>query len=90
MTNIELEKSENSSRWYKKNDLRMRVKTVGSGSILWVTLHSCNILLKLCIYDVLERIRENILLDVRIDKEWNNQRGFIIKSDYINELVNYF
>ena len=44
---------------------------------------------KLIMFDFVERIKEDLMLNVSIKKVWNNQRVFVINSGHALELVNY-
>ena len=47
------------------------------------------ICLKMIMYDFLIRIKDELLLDVGIEKIWNDQRVFSIDSKNVMELIDY-
>ena len=86
---MDLEKENGNIKWFKKNELRIRLKNKGEKSIVCVMLDGYNICFKLMLFDFVEQIKEELMLDISIIKIWNNQRAFIIDSNHVLELINY-
>jgi len=86
---MDLEKTNGNTKWFKKNNLRIMLKSEGKESIIAVILDGYNICLKLMMFDFAERVKEELLLDIQIKKLWNNQRVFTINSNEALSLVNY-
>lgn len=83
------EKEYNNFKWYRQNQLKIKVKNCDNNSMLWVTLENYNICLVLVMYDIVDKINEDILIEVKISKEWNNQRAFVVNSNNVEELILY-
>lgn len=86
---MNLEKDDGSIKWFRKNELRIKLKNLGEESEVWVTLDGYNICLKLIMFDFVERIKDDLMLDISIKKILNKQRVFMIDSNHVLELVNY-
>lgn len=86
---MNLEKVNGNIKWFRKGKLKIKLKDIGEKSEVWVILDGYNICFKLIMFDFVERIKEDLMLNVSIKRVWNNQRVFIINSDHALELVNY-
>lgn len=86
---MNLEKVNGNIKWFRKGKLKIKLKDVGKKSEVWVILDGYNICFKLIMFDFVERIKEDLMLNVSIERVWNNQRAFIINSDHALELINY-
>jgi hypothetical protein len=86
---MNLEKINGNIKWYRENKLKIKLKDMGEESEIWVMLDGYNICFKLIMFDFVERIKEDLMLNVSIKKVWNNQRVFVINSGHALELVNY-
>ncbi len=86
---MKLEKEKNNLSWYKSDDLKIRVEMCEDRSILWVTIRNYNICLKLCMYDIVDRMNDDILLNVKISKKWNNHRAFEVNSNSVIHAIDY-
>ena len=76
---MNLEKYNGNIRWYKEKELRIKLKNLRTESEVWVTLDRYNICLKLMMFDFVEQIKDDLMLDVSIKKVLNKQRVFIIE-----------
>ncbi len=86
---MNIEKEVNNLIWYELNELKIRVKVMDKKCTVCVILENYNISLKLCMYDIIERINNDICLDVKVIKDFNEQRVFeVCESKYI-DLINY-
>ena len=85
---MNLERENSNTKWYKNNELRIKQKDLGKVSEIWITLDRYNMCLTLLMFDFTERIKDDLLLDVSIQKD-NGQRVFEINSSYASELINY-
>lgn len=86
---MNLEKYNGNIRWYKEKELRIKLKNLGTESEVWVTLDRYNICLKLMMFDFVEQIKDDLMLDISIKKVLNKQRVFMIDSAHALELANY-
>lgn len=86
---MDLEKEITNLQWYKKNDLRIRVKTENNNSIVWVMLKEYNICSNLVMYDFVDRVKDELLFDITINKIWHGQVSFLINSDFSEEFICY-
>lgn len=84
-----LEKKHNNIQWFKKDKLRIRVQNEGKQSIISVLLDGYNICFKLMMFDFVDRVKKDLLIDVRIEKLWDRQRVFTTDSKYEMDLINY-
>lgn len=83
------EKEENNVKWYRQNQLKVKAQSLDNNTMLWVTLKNYNICLKLGMYDILDKIRDEILIEVKICRDLNNQRTFLVDSNNVEELITY-
>ena len=87
---MDLEKENTNIKWFKTNGLRIRIKKEEGGkSLISVALDGFNICLKLAMYDFIDRIKEDLSLDVTMSKSWNSQRVLIVDTNNATELVDY-
>ena len=86
---MDLEKKNENNKWYKSDNIRLRLINDGDKSIVAVNLDGYNILLKLMMFDFARRIKEGLLLDVGVVKIWNGQRVFTIDSSNSMEFIDY-
>ena len=86
---MDLEKKLKQNEWYKNNNIRIRLIDDGDKSIVAVNLDGYNICSKLIMFDFIMRIKDELLLNVGIEKIWNDQRVFTIDSNNAMELINY-
>lgn len=86
---MDLEKEEGIIQWYKKNNLKIRVQNNGTHCTVAVTLDGYNICFKLLMFEFVDRVRDNLASDIRIERIWDSQRSFIVDSKYVRELINY-
>lgn len=86
---MNLEKYNGNIRWYKEKELRIKLKNLGTESEVWVTLDRYNICLKLMMFDFVEQIKDDLMLDISIKKVLNKQRVFMIDPAHALELANY-
>ncbi len=84
-----LEKEKENIKWFKENELRIKLKNLGEESEIWVTLNKYNISLKLIMFDFVLQVKRDLTLDISIKKVLDRQRVFIINSSYALELVDY-
>lgn len=84
-----LEKEENNFKWYRQNQLKIKIQDLDNESMLWVTIKNYNICLQLGMYDVLDKIKEDMLIEVKISRDRNNQRAFVVDSNNLDELIIY-
>lgn len=89
VVSVMLEKEINNFKWYKKGNLKIRVKDANDNSIIWVTLDGYNICAILVMYDFIDRVGNELLLDISINKIWNGQRAFLVNSEYNEEFIEY-
>lgn len=86
---MNLEKYNGNIRWYKEKELRIKLKNLGTESEVWVTLDRYNICLKLMMFDFVEQIKDDLMLDISIKKVLNKQRVFMIDPAHALELASY-
>lgn len=86
---MNLEKKHGNIKWFKKNKLRIKLKEQGEKTEVWVVLEGYNICFKLMMFNFIEQLKDELMLDVSIKKVLNNQRIFIVESVNALELVNY-
>ena len=86
---MDLEKKTEGNEWYKSNNTRMRLIYDGDKAIVAVNFDGYNICFKLMMFDFIKRIKDELLLDVGVEKIWNDQRAFIIDSKNSMELINF-
>lgn len=51
---MNLEKSDGNIKWYRENELRIKIKNIGKESEVWDKLDGYNICLKLIMLDFVE------------------------------------
>lgn len=76
-------------KWLRKDRFRFRLEYCSDDVNLFVMLGNYNICLTLMMYDFVDRIKEDILLDVMAKKSKNNQAFFCSKINEYKELINY-
>lgn len=86
---MNIEKSSRNTKWFRKGGLKIKLKNKGSESEIWVTLDQYNICSKLLMFDFMEQLKEELMLDITVNKVMGNQRIFVINSNYDMEIVNY-
>ena len=86
---MRIEKSNQDTKWFKKEGLKIKIKNKGDKSEIWVTLDKYNICLKLLMFDFIKQLKEEMMLDITVDKMLGNQRIFVINSNYDMEIMNY-
>lgn len=84
-----LEKKNGNVKWFRENELRVKLKNLGEESEIWVTLNKYNISLKLIMFDFVAQVKRDLMLDVSIKKVLGKQRVFVINSSNALELVDY-
>lgn len=91
---MDLEKQEGAIKWFKKDNLKIRLKKEGESSVVSVMLDGYNICFDLMMYDFIDRIKEALLINIQIKKIWDNRHVIIVDSndamilmDYIAEFV---
>lgn len=86
---IDLEKIDGNIKWFRYDGLRIKWKDMGEKSEIWATFDGYNICLKLMMFDFVERIKEELLLNISTKRVLNNQTVFIIDSENALELISY-
>lgn len=86
---MNIEKSNKNTKWFKNNGLKIKLKNKGDESEVWVTLDKYNICFKLLMFDFMDQLKEELMLDIAVNKVLGNQRIFIVNSKHDVELVNY-
>ena len=86
---MRIEKSNQNTKWLKKDGLKIKIKNRGETSEIWVTSDKYNICLKLLMFDFVKQLKEEMMLDITVDRVLGNQRIFVINSNYDMEIVNY-
>lgn len=86
---MRIEKSNQNTKWLKKDGLKIKIKNRGETSEIWVTSDKYNICLKLLMFDFVKQLKEEMMLDITVDRVLGNQRIFVINSNYGMETVNY-
>ena len=61
---MDLEKKTENNKWYKSNNIRIRLIDGGDKSIVAVNFYGYNICLKLLMFDFVTRIKDELLLNV--------------------------
>lgn len=75
--------------WFQKNNLKIKLQNGKEKSEVWVTLNGYNICLKLMMFDFIEQLKHELMLDVFVKKGFHGQRSFIIDAENALELVEY-
>jgi len=86
---MDLEREKEQTKWFKKDDLRIKQTREGKQTLVSVILDKYNICFKLILFDFLDYIKEDLALDVKIEKIWNKQRVFVVDTKYVSDLINY-
>ena len=86
---MDLEKKTENNKWYKSNNIRIRLIDGGDKSIVAVNFYGYNICLKLLMFDFVTRIKDELLLNVGVETIWNDQRVLTIDSNNVMELIDY-
>ncbi len=86
---MELEREKEETKWFRKDGLRIKQASEGEQTLVSVILDGYNICFKLMLFDFLDHIKEDLALDVKIKKIWNEQRVFVVDSKYASDLINY-
>jgi|GEM_PF-1231316 hypothetical protein len=86
---MHLEKENGNTKWFKNDELKIKLVNRGTESDVFVTLKRYNLCFKLMMFDFVNHVKDDLLLDVSVRKTFNGQRAFVIPSDYALELVNY-
>lgn len=86
---MNLEKSDGNIKWYRENELRIKIKNIGKESEVWDKLDGYNICLKLIMLDFVEWIKDDLMLDISTKKVLDKQRVFMIDLDHVLELIKY-
>lgn len=86
---MNIEKSNQNTKWFKKDGLKIKLKNKGSESEIWVTLDKYNVSFKLLMFDFMEQLKEDLMLDITVNKIFGNQRIFVTGSNDGMEIVNY-
>ena len=84
-----LEKENRNTKWFKQDELKIKLVNRGTESDVFAALKGYNLCFKLVLFDFVKHVKEDLLLDVLIRKTVNGQKAFMIPSDYALELVNY-
>ena len=86
---MDLEKIKKNTRWFKEGQIKVKLKNSGNESEVWVTLEGINICSKLVMFDFIDRLKNELMLDVRTKKGCHDQMFFIINSQNAFELIYY-
>ncbi len=86
---MDLEREKEETKWFRKDGLRIKQTSEGKQKLVLVTLDGYNICFKLLLFDFLDHIKEDLALDIKIEKIWNQQRVFVVDSKYVSDLINY-
>ncbi|MDF2871217.1 MAG: hypothetical protein K0R05_2792 [Anaerocolumna sp.] len=86
---MDLEREKEETKWFRIDGLRIKQTCKGRETQVSVILDGYNICFKLMLFDFLNHIKEDLALDVKIAKIWNNQRVFMIDTKYASDLINY-
>lgn len=86
---MDLEREKEETKWFRKDGLRIKQTSEGKQTLVSVILDGYNICFKLMLFDFLDHIKEDLALDVKIEKIWNEQRVFVVDSKYVSDLINY-
>lgn len=84
-----LEKEKENIKWFRKDGLKIKQISEGQDTQVAVLLDGYNICFKLIMFEFLNHIKEDLALDIKINKMWNNQRVFMVDTKYASDLVNY-
>jgi hypothetical protein len=86
---MDLERKKGNTKWFRKDNLRIKQINEGEETKVSVILDGYNICFKLMMFDFISHIKEDLLLEVKIIKIWNNQRVFLINTKYALDLIKY-
>lgn len=84
-----LEKEKNNIKWFRNNSLKIKQINEGEYTNIAVLLDGYNICFKLMIFEILDHIKRDLDLDVKIIRILNNQRSFVVDTKNASALVNY-
>lgn len=86
---MDLERQNGEILWFKKENLKVKLKFLGNKSEVWIILDGYNICFILVFFDFIQHLKEELLLDIAVKKVLNGQRIFIIDSENALEFINY-
>ena len=86
---MELEKENGKVKWFIKDKLKVKVINNGEKSEVLVMLSNYNICFKLIMFDFIEQIKNDLMIDILTKKISNGQRTFVVDTENSAELVNY-
>lgn len=84
-----LENESNNIKWFKENDLRIKIKNIGEESIITVLLGKYNICFKLIMFEFINSLKEDKIIDISIVKNSYNQRVFVVDSKNDIQVAKY-
>jgi len=84
-----LERENGNTKWFRKDGLRIKQINEGEETQISVMLDGYNICFKLMMFEFLSHIKEDLALDIKLVKTWNNQRVFMVDIKYVSDLINY-
>lgn len=86
---MDLERQNEKIKWFKKEDLRIKQIYEENETQISVNLNGYNLCFTLMMFDFIDHIKKDLLLDVKVTKLRNNQHIFIVDTKYVSELINY-
>lgn len=63
-----LEKKNGNVKWFKENELRVKLRNLEEESEIWVTLNQYNIFLNLIMFDFIAQVKRDLMLNVSVKK----------------------
>lgn len=86
---MDLEKETEKIRWYRNGGLRIKQIINEEDAQILVSIDGYNVCFKLMMFDFVIHAKEDLALDVKIEKIDNSQRIFRVNARNATELVSY-
>ncbi len=74
---MNLEKINGNIKWYRENKLKIKLKDMGKSQRFGLCSMDTIFAFKPIMFDFVERIKEDLMLNVSIKKVWNKSKEFL-------------
>jgi hypothetical protein len=84
---VKEEKRQDGWRWLSTGDLKFRIKEGGEESTVWASRSFVDLGYSLAMYDFVDRCRDELGLELKIDRTWRGKTGFKVRAKEVAILV---
>lgn len=86
---MKLVKRHGDIQWFEEDNLKIRLEDMKDQSLVSITLNDYNICRKLMLFDFIDAIKDDLLLDIQTKIIWNTQQAFVTDKNDALELIYY-